>query len=88
MSLLLLTILFKFVLEALGLLGRCLYEQHKVNDAVKFTEQCLSIVRDITPQHEKFLSHGKCDFCFIHCYEFISLTQRFQPLLTVYRKFR
>ena len=78
-----LTILFKFVLEALYGLGSCLYYQHKVNDAVKFTEQCLSIVRDFTPQHEEFLSRGKCDFCFIHCYEFISLTQRFQPLLTV-----
>ena len=66
------------------MLGKCLYFQHKVNDAVKFTEQSLSIVRDITPQHEEFLSNGKCDFCFIHCYEFISLTQRFQPLLTVY----
>ena len=58
-----LTILFKFVLEALYRLGACLYYQHKVNDAVKFTEQSLSIVRDIKPQHEKFLSKGKCDFC-------------------------
>ena len=66
-DLLILTILFKFVLEALNMLGRCLYCQHKVNDAVKFTEQCLSIVRDITPQHEELLSRGKCDFCFIHC---------------------
>ena len=70
------------------MLGLCLYNQHKVNDALKFTEQCLSIVRDITPQDEEFLSDSKCDFCFIHCYEFVSLTQRFQPLLTVYRKFR
>ncbi|XP_062505746.1 uncharacterized protein LOC134182362 [Corticium candelabrum] len=41
---------------ALNMLGRCLYCQHKVNDAMKFAEQCLSIVRDITPQHEEFLS--------------------------------
>ena len=33
--------------------------QRKVNDAVKFMEQCLSIVRGITHQHEKFLSTGK-----------------------------
>ncbi|XP_062505782.1 uncharacterized protein LOC134182399 [Corticium candelabrum] len=42
--------------RALYRLGACLYYQHKVNDAVKFTEQSLSIVRDIKPQHEKFLS--------------------------------
>ena len=71
------------MLEALNGLGSCLYLQHKVNDAVKFTEQCLSIVRDNTPQHENFLSDGKCDFCLIHCYKFISLTKFFQPLLTI-----
>ena len=62
------------------MLGVYLYHQHKVNDAVKFTEQCLSIVRDITPQDEEYLSYGKCDFCFIHCYEFISLIDRLSEM--------
>ena len=48
------------------MVGACLYFQHKVNDAVEFMEQCLSVSRDI-PQHEEFLSGGKCDFCLIHC---------------------
>ncbi|XP_062506016.1 uncharacterized protein LOC134182605 isoform X3 [Corticium candelabrum] len=37
------------------MVGACLYFQHKVNDAVEFMEQCLSVSRDI-PQHEEFLS--------------------------------